>query len=73
MAIPVSPIQRTREILVSTPDTVCLDAETLRDAKAHPEKYPDLLVRIAGFNALFAKLSPTEQDDLIARAETSEW
>ena len=50
----------------------CLDAETLRDAKAHPEKYPDLLVRIAGFNALFAKLSPTEQDELIARAEMSE-
>jgi pyruvate-formate lyase len=50
----------------------CLDADTLRDAKAHPEKYPDLLVRIAGFNALFAKLSPAEQDELIARAELSE-
>ena len=50
----------------------CLDAKTLRDAKAHPEKYPDLLVRIAGFNALFAKLSPAEQDELIARAELSE-
>ncbi|HET6455618.1 MAG TPA: glycine radical domain-containing protein, partial [Armatimonadota bacterium] len=47
----------------------CLDADTLRDAKANPEKYPDLLVRIAGFNALFAKLSPAEQDELIARAE----
>ena len=50
----------------------CLDAETLRDAKAHPDKYPHLLVRIAGFNALFAKLSPAEQDELIARAEISE-
>lgn len=46
----------------------CLDADTLRDAKEHPEKYPGLLVRIAGFNALFTKLSPTEQDELIARA-----
>lgn len=72
MAIPVRPIQRTREILVSTPETVCLDAAMLRDAKAHPEKSPDLLVRIAGFNALFAKLSPAEQDELIARAELSE-
>ncbi|MCX6375703.1 MAG: hypothetical protein NTU88_06680, partial [Armatimonadetes bacterium] len=48
----------------------CLDADTLRDAKEHPEKYPGLLVRIAGFNALFTRLSPTEQDELISRAET---
>ena len=47
----------------------CLDADTLRDAKEHPEKYPGLLVRIAGFNALFTRLSPTEQDELISRAE----
>jgi formate C-acetyltransferase len=46
----------------------CLDAETLRDAKEHPKRYLNLLVRIAGFNALFVKLSPVEQDELIARA-----
>ena len=50
----------------------CLDAEMLRDAKTHPENYPELLVRIAGFNALFAKLSAAEQDELIARAELNE-
>jgi pyruvate-formate lyase len=49
----------------------CLDADMLRDAKAHPEKYPHLLVRIAGFNALFAKLSSAEQNELIARARCS--
>jgi len=47
----------------------CLDASMLRDAKDHPERYADLLVRIAGFNALFARLSAEEQEELIARAE----
>jgi len=50
----------------------CLDADTLRDAQAHPEKHPDLLVRVAGFNALFAKLSAAEQDELIRRVEAAE-
>lgn len=47
----------------------CLDADMLRDAKRNPEKYQDLLVRIAGFNALFVNLSPDQQEELIARAE----
>ncbi len=48
-----------------------LDAETLRRAQARPEEHPDLLVRVAGFNALFASLSTAEQDELIARAESA--
>ncbi len=47
----------------------CLDVAQLRAARESPERYPDLLVRVAGFNALFAKLSPAEQDEMIARAE----
>ncbi len=42
----------------------------LRDARKNPEKYRDLLVRIAGFNALFVNLSPQQQEELIARAES---
>jgi len=49
----------------------CLDIAALRDAQRHPERYPDLLVRIAGFNALFVRLSTSQQEDLIKRAEGS--
>jgi formate C-acetyltransferase len=34
-----------------------IDAEKLRDAHKHPEKYPDLTVRVTGFSAYFASLS----------------
>jgi len=50
----------------------CLDSATLKDARAHPEKHRDLIVRVAGFNALFVKLSPVEQDELIRRVEATE-
>ena len=43
--------------------------ETLRDAQAHPEKYKSLVVRVAGYSALFTTLSRSLQDDIIARTE----
>ncbi|ALB50866.1 formate C-acetyltransferase/glycerol dehydratase family glycyl radical enzyme [Cronobacter sakazakii] len=43
--------------------------ETLLDAKAHPDKYRDLVVRMAGYSAFFTALSPDAQDDIIARTE----
>jgi pyruvate formate-lyase/glycerol dehydratase family glycyl radical enzyme len=43
--------------------------ETLLAAKKHPEKYRDLVVRIAGYSAFFTTLSPDTQDDIIARTE----
>jgi pyruvate-formate lyase len=46
-----------------------LDTEQLRDAKVHPEEYPDLIVRIGGFSAYFVQLSPDIQDDVINRSE----
>ena len=46
-----------------------LDAETLRDAQAHPEKYPDLTVKVSGYSARFAELVKQLQDDIIARTE----
>ncbi|EPN9628695.1 formate C-acetyltransferase/glycerol dehydratase family glycyl radical enzyme [Cronobacter sakazakii] len=43
--------------------------ETLLDAKAHPDKYRDLVVRVAGYSAFFTALSPDAQDDIITRTE----
>ena len=43
--------------------------ETLLDAQAHPEKYKSLVVRVAGYSALFTTLSRSLQDDIIRRTE----
>jgi formate C-acetyltransferase len=46
-----------------------VDCETLRGAKKKPEDYPDLMVRVAGYSALFTTLDPKLQDDIINRTE----
>jgi formate C-acetyltransferase len=43
--------------------------ETLRDAQVHPEKYPTLMVRVAGYSAYFVDLAKPTQDDVIGRTE----
>ena len=43
--------------------------ETLLDAQAHPENYKSLVVRVAGYSALFTTLSRSLQDDIIRRTE----
>ena len=43
--------------------------ETLRDAQKHPENYQDLMVRVAGYNALFTSLNQELQEDIIARTQ----
>ncbi|OTQ73865.1 MULTISPECIES: formate C-acetyltransferase/glycerol dehydratase family glycyl radical enzyme [unclassified Gilliamella] len=43
--------------------------DTLLAAKAHPDQYRDLVVRVAGYSAFFTALSPDTQDDIIARTE----
>ena len=45
--------------------------DTLLAAKREPEKYRDLIVRVAGYCAFFTTLSPDTQDDIIARTEQS--
>jgi formate C-acetyltransferase len=35
-----------------------VDAKTILDAHKHPERYPDLIVRVTGFSAYFTSLSP---------------
>ena len=45
--------------------------ETLLDAQKNPEKYKTLVVRVAGYSALFTTLSRSLQDDIINRTEQS--
>lgn len=46
-----------------------INKETLLEAQKQPEKYRDLVVRIAGYSAYFVDLSPMQQSEIIARTE----
>lgn len=49
----------------------CVSADTLKAAQEHPAEYKDLMVRVAGYSALFTPLDKALQDDIIARTEHS--
>ena len=46
-----------------------ISTDVLRDAILHPENYKDLIVRVAGYSALFVALDPVLQRDIIERME----
>jgi formate C-acetyltransferase len=46
-----------------------VSADTLRDAQQHPEKYRDLIVRVAGYSDYFNDLGEDLQNEIIRRTE----
>jgi formate C-acetyltransferase len=46
-----------------------VSAETLREAQSHPEQFPSLVVRVAGYSAYFVELDKEVQDEIIRRTE----
>ena len=46
------------------------DADTLREAQAHPDKYRDLQIRVCGWNVLWNNIGREEQDGFIRQAES---
>ena len=50
-----------------------VDTETLHDAQKHPERYRDLLVRVAGYSDYFNDMTEQLQNEIIARTENEEF
>lgn len=49
-----------------------VDSGALEDAVKNPEKYPDLIVRVAGYSAVFVDLDPSVQQEILSRTLYSE-
>lgn len=49
----------------------CIAADTLREAQKNPQDHKNLVIRVAGYSAIFIELNKAIQDDIIARTEHS--
>ena len=49
----------------------CVDHKVLLEAREHPERHPDLVVRVSGYSACFAMLPEEIQDEIVAREQLS--
>src|SRR5512136_1629056 len=47
----------------------CINKAILMDAQLHPENYPTLMVRVAGYSVYFTDINKDIQDDIISRSE----
>ncbi len=47
----------------------CISSETLKEAKEHPERHRDLIVKVGGYSTYFVDLGREIQDEIIARTE----
>ncbi|MBC7338252.1 MAG: glycyl radical protein [Firmicutes bacterium] len=64
-------IKTWHDLLVQHVQINVVDTETLKAAQREPEKFPDLVVRVAGYSAYFTQLDKETQDSIIARTEHS--
>ena len=57
------------DLLIQHVQINVVDSATLKVAQKEPEKFPDLVVRVAGYSAYFTSLDRQTQDSIIARTE----
>ena len=46
-----------------------VDTDTLKDAMAHPELYPDLIMRVSGYTGYYTRMQQDLQLEIIGRTE----